>query len=297
VGGTSKTTQTQTQSLAPYDPASGALTGILGGLSNLVPQAGLSGKASNALDTIEKNASTVGGQFSPAITSGTLGLLNGGGATANDAGIKQNLADYKGLLSSTASGANIGNNPALKAQLDQITSDVTNQVNGAWAAAGRDGSPGNVQALSRGIASGVAPVIAAQYNTDADRALSAASSLYGAGNTTYGMLNQNQAQANQNFTNGVGTAGQAIDASNYGANAALAAEAAKFGIPASQYQTLLGSIAPIAAQFGTQSGKSEGTQQMSGAQQFAMLAQGFGSLFGGQNSAVGNAGKLLFGAT
>jgi hypothetical protein len=287
MGGTSKTSQTQTQSLAPYDPANPALQGLLSGITNLVPNAGLSGKASGALDTIEGNAAKASSTFSPAITSGTLGLLNGGGATANDGAIKQNLADYKGLLERTASGANVGNNEALKAQLDQIRTDVTNQTNGAWAAAGRDMSPGNAQALARGVAAGTAPVIAAQYNADADRALGAASSLYNAGNTTYGMLNANNAQANQNFTNGVGTAGNAIDASNYGANATLQAEAQRFGIPASQYATLLGSIAPIAAQFGTNTGHSEGTQQMSGAQQFAMIAQGLGSLWPKGNISFG----------
>jgi hypothetical protein len=107
--------------------------------------------------------------------------------------ITANLDSLKnGILGQTASGANIGNNPALKAQIDQITTDATNQTNGAWAAAGRDGSPGNSQALGRGIASGVAPVLAAQYNTDVNNALGAATSLYGAGNTTYGLLNGNQ---------------------------------------------------------------------------------------------------------
>lgn len=290
MGGTSKSSQTQTQSLAPYDPAKEGLQGILGGLTGMVGQAGLNSTQSNALDTIKANATNATNTFSPAITSGTVGLLNGGGATANDGAIKQNLDDYKGLLYGTASGANIGNNPALKAQLDQITRDTTDQVNGAWAAAGRDGSPGNMQALGRGIASGVAPVLAAQYNTDADRALNAASSIYGAGNTTYGLLNGTNAQANTNFTNGVGTAGQAIDASNYGANAALQAEAQRFGIPASQYQTLLGAIAPVAAQFGTQNGKSEGTQTMSGAQQFLTIAQGIGSLWPKGNISFGGAG-------
>ena len=287
MGGTSKSSQTQTQQLAPYDPAKDGLQGILSGLTGMVGQAGLNSTQSGALDTIVKNANTATGQMSPAITNGTLGLLNGGGATANDGAIKQNLADYKGLLSSTASGANIGNNPALKAQLDQITTDVTNQTNGAWAAAGRDGSPGNTQALGRGVASGVAPVLAQQYNLDADRALSAAGSIYGAGNTTYGLLNGTNATANENFTNGVGTAGKALDASNFGANAALQAEAQKFGIPASQYATLLGAIAPVAAQFGTNTGHSEGEQQMSGAQQFATIAQGLGSLWPKGNISFG----------
>ena len=220
MGGTSKSSQTQTQQLAPYDPAKEGLNGILGGLTGMVGQAGLNSNQSGALDTIVKNANTATGQMSPAITNGTLGLLNGGGATANDGAIKQNLADYKGLLADTASGANIGNNPALKAQLDQIRTDVTDQTNGTWAAAGRDGSPGNMQALGRGIAAGTAPVIAAQYNADADRALGAAGAIYGAGNSTYGLLNGTNATANENFTNGVGTAGKALDASNFGANAA-----------------------------------------------------------------------------
>ena len=287
MGGTSKSSQTQTQQLAPYDPAKEGLQGILSGITNLVPQAGLSSASSGALDTIVKNANAASGQFSPAVTSGTLGLLNGGGATANDGAIKQNLADYKGLLSDTASGANIGNNAALKAQLDQITTDGTNQTNGAWAAAGRDGSPGNAQALARGVASGVAPVLAQQYNLDADRALNAASAIYGAGNTTYGLLNGTNATANENFTNGVGTAGKALDVTNFGANAALQAEAQKFGIPASQYATLLGSLAPVAAQFGTNTGHSEGEQTMSGAQQFAMIAQGLGSLWPKGNISFG----------
>ncbi|MCA6114244.1 tail fiber domain-containing protein [Bradyrhizobium sp. WSM 1738] len=288
MGGTSKTTQTQTQQLAPYDPANPALQGILSGITSMVPQAGLSYKTSGALDAIEANAAKAGATFSPAITSGTLGLLNGGGATKYDPAITANLDTLsKGILGQTASGANIGNNPGLKAQLDQIRTDVTDQVNGAWAAAGRDGSPGNMQALARGIAAGTAPVIAAQYNADTDRAMNAATALYGAGNTTYGILNDNQAKANANFTSGVGTAGDAIDASNYGANAALRAEAQRFGIPASQYATLLGSIAPIAAQFGTNTGHSEGETQMSGAQQFALIASGLGSLWPKGNISFG----------
>lgn len=287
MGGTSKTSQTQTQQLTPYDAANEGLQGALSGITGLVGQAGINSTQSGALDTIASNANAATGQFSSAANSGTLGLLNGGGAKANDAAITQNLADYKGLLSSTASGANIGNNKALQAQLDQITNDVTAQTNGAWAAAGRDGSAGNMQALSRGVASGVAPVLAQQYNLDADRQLSAASSLYGAGNTTYGMLNGTNAAANANFTSGLGAAGKALDISNYGANAALQTEAERFNIPASQYQTLLGSIAPIAAQFGTQTGTSQGESTMSGAQQFATIAGGLNSLWPKGNISFG----------
>jgi hypothetical protein len=279
MGGTSTSKQTQSSTLAPYDPAAGSLTGILGGIDKLVPSAGtLSTGQQGAIDKVISNSN---GQpnYNPAINSGTMGLLNGGGATKYDPQITANLDSLKnGILGQTASGANIGNNPALKAQIDQITTDATNQTNGAWAAAGRDGSPGNSQALGRGIASGVAPVLAAQYNTDVNNALGAATSLYGAGNTTYGLLNGNQANANTNFTNGIGAVSSGLNAQNAAPTAAINAMAQQFNIPASQLQTLLGMVSPVAAQFGTQNGQSTGENTMSGAQQFATIAQGIGSL-------------------
>lgn len=279
MGGTSKTSQTQSSQLAPYSEAAGPMNGILGQISNLAPSAGtLTPGQSGALNTIESNAAAGTKTFAPTIQSGALGLLNGGGANNNNGAITQNLGDYKGLLESTANGSNMGANSALKPQLDAMAADITNNVNGSWAAAGRDGSPGNSQALGRGIATGLAPVVAGQYNTDNANRLNAAGSLYGAGNTTYGILNGNQQTANTNFTNGIGAAGQSIDASNYGANGALQAAAQRFGIPASQLTTLLGAVSPVAAQFGKQSGTSTGESQMSGAQQFALLANGFGSM-------------------
>jgi hypothetical protein len=173
----------------------------------------------------------------------------------------------------------MGANSALKPQLDQIRTDVTDQVNGAWAAAGRDGSPGNAQALGRGIAAGVAPVIANQYNVDNTNRINAAGALYGAGNQTYGMLNNNQQTANANFTNGIGTVSAGLNAENAAPTAAINAAAQRFGIPVSQLTTLLGGISPIAAQFGQNNGSATGTQEMSPIQQFAMMAQGVGNLF------------------
>lgn len=275
MGGTSKSSQTQTSTLAPYDPAAGSLNGILGSLGEMVPGAGtLSSGEQGAIDQVIKNANGTP-DYSQPINSGVTGLLNGGGATKYDPQITANLDTLKnGILGQTASGANIGQNPALKAQLDQIATDVTNQTNGAWAAAGRDGSPGNSQALARGIASGVAPVLAQQYNTDVNNALGAATTLYGAGNTTYGLLNGNQNQANTNFTNGIGAVSAGLNAENAAPTAAINAMAQQFNIPASRLTTLLGTISPVAAQFGTQTGHSEGTSMMSGAQQFGLLAQG-----------------------
>ena len=282
MGGESKSSQTQSQTsqLNPYGAASGSLTGILGALGNQVGGAGTVNPAqTGAINTLSANGAA-GDPNAAGSTAGVRGLLNGGGANDNNAALLDNLTKYRGLLDSTASGANIGANSALKPQLDQIATDVTGSNNAAFAAAGRDGSPGNAMAVARGVAAGQAPVIAQQYNTDVSNQLGAATSLYGAGNTTYGMLNQNQAAANANVQAGIGAAPTAFATSNAGANATLAAEAMRFGIPVSQLTTLLGAISPVAAQFGQQTGtgKSEGTQQMSGAQQFATIAGGIGSL-------------------
>ena len=279
MGGTSTSTQQQTSQTSPYAGAAPALTGILGGLTSLVPGAGsLTGAQGGALNTIEANANA-GNPFAAPTAGVARGLLNGGGAQNNDAAIAANLSNYQGLLTPFANGSMVGQNKALQAQLGTIGSDVTNQVNSQFAAAGRDGSPDNYQALGRGIAQGEAPVIASQYNQDVQNQLNAAGSLYGAGNTTYGLLNQDQAAANANAQAGVGVGTQALDANNYGANSVLAAEAQRTGIPIQNLTTLLGAVSPVAQAFGTQSGNTTGTSTMSGAQQFATIAGGIGSLY------------------
>jgi hypothetical protein len=287
MGGTSTTKQTQSSMLSPYDPANSSLQGILGGINNLVPQAGtLSQGQQGAINQVVSNSNGTP-NYSQPINNGVGGLLNGGGAQANDSAIKSNLGMLNnGIVGQTASGANIGANSALRPQLDQIATDVTNQTNGAWAAAGRDGSPGNMQALGRGIAAGEAPVIAQQYNTDTSNALNAANTQY-AGNTTYGLLNGNQNQANTNFTNGVGAVSAGLNAENAAPTATINALAQQFNIPASQLQTLLGSVSPVAAQFGTQNGQSTGENTMSGAQQFATIAGGISSLWPKGNISFG----------
>ncbi|NGX94579.1 MAG: tail fiber domain-containing protein, partial [Candidatus Afipia apatlaquensis] len=179
--GGSKQTQTSTSQASPYAPAQGSIDSILGLLNKQIPGSELTSTESGALDTLKGNAAA-GNQFAPAISSAATGLLNGGGATANDANITANLGDYKGLLEKYANGSQIGNNTALKDQLDTIRRDVSDQVNGQFAAAGRDFSGMNQQTLARGVAQGTAPVIAAQFNADTDRALNAANSIYGAGN-------------------------------------------------------------------------------------------------------------------
>lgn len=258
--GESKQEQKSVSQASPYAPAQGSIDSILGKLNAQIPNADLNATESGALDALKANASA-GNPYKGLLNDNANSLLSGGGAQANDAGISSALADYKGLLSPYASGSMIGKNDALKAQLDTISRDVSDQVNGQFAAAGRDFSGMNQQTLARGIAQGTAPVLAAQYNADTDRALNAANSIYGASNTSYGLLNQNNQQSNANKVAGIDVGNAALDANNWGANGLLSIEAQRRGIPVSNLQTLLGTISPVAQAFGTNTGTQTTTQK------------------------------------
>jgi hypothetical protein len=298
MGGTSTSSQTQSSSTTPWSTATPALNGILGGINALTPSAGLNATEQGAINQLVSNAQG-GNPYAGAIGAGASSLLNGGGATANNGAIGQNLATYRGLLAPYASGAMVGNNAALQSQLDTAASDATNQINSEFAAAGRDLSPGNSQALARGITQAQAPIIAGQYNQDVANQLAAANDLYGAGNTTYGLMNDSQAAANANIQNGAGLASTALAAQNYAPNAILNAEQQAFAIPAGNYTTLLGAVSPVAQSFGTTTGTGTGSQTESGAQQFGQLASGLSSLLGstpGVNaSGVRGGGSALLG--
>ncbi len=192
--------------------------------------------------------------------------------------MQDNLAAYRNWLSPYANGSMVGSNPALAAQLAQIQSDVGNSVNSQFAAAGRDFSGANQMAYGRGVAAAEAPVIAAQYNQDVANQLAAAGALYNAGNTTANTLTQMQQSDLSNRGQGVTAAQAALDAQNYGANATLAEEAQRRGIPV-QALSLLAQIGVPIAQLGTQSNStSTATQQKSGVDQFSTIANGISGL-------------------
>lgn len=253
------------------------LQAILGQIGTGLNNTGLTQAESGALDQLSQNAAR-GNPYAGQIDAYAQSLFNGGGANAQAGSVQSNLNALSSRLTPYASGSMIGNNPALAAQLAQIQNDVTNSVNSQFAAAGRDLSGANQMAYARGVAAGQAPVIAAQYNQDVNNQINAANALYNAGNTTANTLSGMQQNYLANQGQGVSAAQPALDAQNYGANATLAAEAQRRGIPV-QALNLLAQIGVPIAGLGTQSsGTTTGTQQMSGAQQFATLAGGIGSL-------------------
>lgn len=277
MGGQSSSTQTQQSQTAPWAAAQPALQGILGQLGTGLSNTGLTSSETAALNTLQGNASQ-GNPYAGRIGDYAQSLLNGGGATAQSGNVQGNLGTLQGQLMPYASGSMIGNNPALAAQLEQIRNDVANSVNSQFAAAGRDLSGANQMAYGRGVAAGEAPVIAAQYNQDVTNQLNAANALYNAGNTTASTLSGMQQNYLSNQGQGVTAAQSALDAQNYGANATLAEEAKRRGIPV-QALGLLAQIGVPIAQLGTQTqNTTTGTNQASGADQFGAIANGIGGL-------------------
>lgn len=272
---TSQTTQTAQSTTNPWAPTVQPLQGVIGGVNGLIPNTGVSPTQQGAIQTLTQNAQA-GNPYAPQISNTTNTLLSGGGGP-NTTGMATDAYNaYKSAVTPWVN--NIGDptqNPALRQALDVIRNDVSNSVNGQFAAAGRDLSGANTQALARGIAQGEAPTILNAQQLG----LGTAQDLYNAGGNTAGLLsNLHQTQLGNQIT-GAQLAPSAIDASNYGANQLLSLGQLPFDIPAQNLSTLAGILGPIAGLGGQTSstGTAQNTNQMSGAQRFALLGNGFNS--------------------
>ncbi len=280
MGGESKTSQTQNSTTKPWEDAIPTMQGILGQIGTGLGHTGITNSESSALGHIENNGHSFTGTYAPQFASFAKDLLGGGGAMNEAGAVNANYKRYTDQTNPLASNTNYNpyETPGFKDAINTITSDITSGVNGQFAAGGRDFSGANSQALGRGIMQGVAPVIASQYNKNIENQQGAAGNLYSAGNTNAGIMSGMNQTRLGNQAQGITAAGAAGDAQNVGANAALQAEAQRRGIPVQALGLLAQIGIPIAGLGGQSTGKSEGTQQMSGADQFMKIMGGFGSI-------------------
>lgn len=281
MGGTSEQKTTQNSTTDPWAPAQPLLQGILGQLQGGLVNTGLTGAENNAITGATNNAYDWTKQYAPSIGSYATSLLNGGGATDQAGNVNQNYLDYKtntqGLASNT--DYNPYNTPGFKDALSTLTSDITQGVNGQFAAAGRDFSGANSQALGRGILQGVAPTIAAQYNQNIQNQQGAAGNLYNAGNTNAGILAGLQQQKLANQGQGVNAASSAMDANNAGYNATMQAEAQRRNAPIQNLGLLAQIGIPIAGLGGQSTGTSNTTKTDSPLTQAMQVGGIFKSFF------------------
>jgi hypothetical protein len=296
LGGTSKSETTQQSQTQPWLEAQPALKGILGQLQGNLGNTGITGAETNALNSSITNANNFSDRFTPTLTNNAMELLNGGGALNQAGAVNQNYQRYQDQTNPLASNTNYNplDTPGFKDALNTQIADLTSGINGSFAAAGRDFSGMNSQTLGRGITQGIAPTIAAQYNQNVQNQQGAARNLYDAGTNNSGILAGLQQQSLANKQAGTDAVAKAWDTQNAGNNATLQAEAQRRGIPVQALGLLAQIGIPIAGLGSQSSGQGTQTNQMSGAQQFATIAGGLGSLFGGGGgSTAGNMFKFI----
>jgi hypothetical protein len=262
MGGQTTTTQNTSQQsqTQPWAATQPQLLGLLGNLGQV--DTGVTPQQSAAAGALTTAAGGLP-NFAPQLT-GTAGSLLGGGPSYGGilSGAYNNL---QGALSPYLDPARLNpmSTPGFSQALSSLGSNITNQINDQFAAAGRDLSPGNSQALAYGLAQGEAPMIASQYNANAANQLAAANALFGAGNTTASGLTGLSQTAFGNQLQGANLAGQLPSLLTGPAQAQLAAANAAHGLPLqnlAQYESLLTPLAGLGSQ---SSGTSQGTTTQS----------------------------------
>lgn len=167
--------------------------------------------------------------------------------------LQQGYADLERRLSGTADGANldIENNPYISKMLSTVTNDAVNRVNSQFAAAGRDFSGYNQQALGRGITEAQLPVLAQLYQYEQGRSDAAARDLYAAkGETARGSAQLDQLRSSLRAM-GIDVGNAALDAQNWGANQVLAIENQLRNLPYDELDRIAALLYPAAGLGGT----------------------------------------------
>ena len=198
--------QATQQGATPWAATSGLLGNLLNRIGGLSPD--LTDAEAGAFGQLSANASA-GNPWASQIGGVANTLLAGGGPDRTPM-INGAYDQYRAALAPFARGDYVdpASDPALRSYLDVLKNDVSSQVNGMFAGAGRDLSGMNQQALARGITQAEAPVLLDAYNRALAGQRSAIDALYGAGGQTAGLLsNLDQARlANQQGTGCQGAA-------------------------------------------------------------------------------------------
>jgi hypothetical protein len=258
MGSNSQTTnQSQSSQFAPWAPA-------IPGLQNIIQQlsgggAPLTGQQSGALNQLQAAGLSVpnfGAQGSNAVnglfnttTQPQIGLWNNAQQQQQNTLSNYLLPGYTNPMTA----------PGLAQALATNQEDITNSINGQFAAAGRSDSPDNTKALARGLAQGEAPIITNEFNTLSGNQLGAANSLLsGAGSTASGTAELGQIPL-QNTLQGIG-AGQQLP-SLYGAPGLANLQYANIGqqLPFENLQLPASLLGALGGMGGTSSGTGTST--------------------------------------
>lgn len=186
LGTSSSNTNQQQQSVSsPWAPAQGELQSILGGLGGL--NTGVTGGQSSALSNLTNSANGLP-NFGGAATNAANSFLTGDPTGLLGPAYQQ----YQNQVNPIANASlNPMQTPGFSNALGTVNNDITNQVNGEFAGAGRSGSGLNTQQLARGLGQGEGQLISNQYNQNVANTQGAANGLLSAGMGTAGAMGQN----------------------------------------------------------------------------------------------------------
>lgn len=179
-----------------------------------------------------------------------LGQVGNMGAPPDRTGmVNDAYSQYRSDLAPTASGQYLdpNSNPFFSQTASGITDETVNRLAGMYAGSGRDpaGAGSFAGNAGRGVADALAPMYMNAYNMERQNQIGAQDKMYGAGGQTAGLLSS-------------------LDQ-----------------VPLQQLMAKMGLLLPTATAFGTTTGTSSGTKEMSAVEEAMGWANMAGSLFGG----------------
>lgn len=283
-----KKTTENTQPWAPTIPGlTGAVNKLTGMSTDVTPgQTTALGNVTGALSGLQNfggDASGLASKLFGSNTDASKGILSGAYS-----GLQNTLSPYM-----SSSYLNPMSTPGFSDALKTMNSDITNQVNGQFASAGRDMSPANSQALSRGLSQGEGQLISNQYNANVGAQQGAANNLFGAGaNTASGLTGLDQTAVG-NWLQGMGVAGQIPGLTAAPGMAQLGAATQAGQQPFQNMSWLTSGLLPIASMGSQGQGTTNGTVTKNTdpfSNVIGGVSGGLGTL--GATGAFGNAGWL-----
>lgn len=271
--------QSKTQ---PWKPAIPALTGILSNVQGLQGQSGINPIEASAIQQLTQNAGGIQ-NLAPQYQQQAANYAGGDPFGILNPAYQQ----YQQSLAPLTNPANLNpmNTPGFSDALKTLNQDITGQINGQFAAAGRSGSGYNDQTLARGLSQGEGGLLANQYNQNVQNLLGAASGLQGAG------LGTNSAMSN-NVGSGAALASAVPGLATQGPGTLLNAGQVPFNLLTGNQGLLAGLTVPIAG-LGGQSSYSGQTNSSYTPSPFQSAISGLGLFGGGNNSAASGFGGFL----
>lgn len=245
--------ENRTQSTTKQDPwymQIPALGHITSAVTEQFPNAQVTGNEQNALEGLTANAQA-GNPYAPQIGLLANDLLSGGKDRTGM--VQSNLDEYRaGLLPYTTQDTNPYSNEAFTKYASQLGTDALNTVKGQYAAAGYDPSAMSFgKSVAEGVGRAVAPVWAQERNNLEAQKGAALSAMYGAGNTSAGILSGMDQQSFGNRQAGVDVARSALTARDSPFTRMLDIEAQRRGMPLQNIAQLQSLILPMAQLGGT----------------------------------------------